>query len=245
MIDRFLSLFCDRVIACSEMARKYQIEVEGLHPEKVVTVYKCTDVNVYDPSKSHPGIRDEFGFTDQNILLASIARLTTVKGHCFLIDAAPKILEEFPECRILIVGYGVEQENLKRQVRERSLEDRILFLGKRHDIPNILSSIDVFIQPTLTREGLPLAITEAMASGKPVVATDVGGVSEAIIDKSTGILVPPGNHNALAEGVLSLLRNPSQRREIAMNGRQHCLKRFSSETMIEKIEALYRSDFHS
>ncbi len=241
-IDKFLSWFCDHVIACSEMARKFQVEVEGLHPDKVVTVHNCTDLALYDPSEPHPGIREEFGFTSQNILIASIARLTRVKGHRFLIEAAPAILEEFPECRILIAGYGIERENLEKQVQELSLEERVLFLGTRHDIPNVLSSIDLFVQPTLIREGLPLAITEAMASGTAVVATDVGGVSEAVLHKKTGILVPPGDRNALADGILFLLRNPSFRHAMAMNGRQHCIEQYGSKTMIGKIEALYGAE---
>lgn len=238
LIDRFLSLFCDRVIACSETARKYQIEVEKIHPDKVVTIYNCTDVKAYGP-KFCTGIRHEFGFTDNNILLTSVGRLTKVKGHRYLIQAVPEIVKEFPEARFLIVGHGVERENLQSQVRELSLEDHIFFLGVRHDIPNILSSTDIFVHPTLTREGLPLAITEAMASEKPVVATDVGGVSEAIIDEVTGVLVPPGSRGRLVEGIFYLLQDSKRRREIAGRGRKLCLEKFSLETMISKVDALY------
>ena len=239
LIDRYLSRHCDQVIACSEMARRYQIEVEKIPPEKVCTVYNCTDVRLYDPDKRHPDIRHEFGFEKTHILIASIARLTNVKGHRFLIQAASAIIREFQEARILIVGDGVEREALQRQVREEGLENAIFFLGTRHDVPAILSSIDIFVQPTLIREGLPLAITEALASGKPVVATDVGGVSEAIKDRTTGLLVPPGDQNALAEGILFLLRNPLERRDIAAAGRELCLEKFSVDIMVKKIESLY------
>ncbi len=242
LIDRILSRTCDRVIACSEMARRYQIEVERIHPDRVVMVPNCADARIFDPSVAHPGIRREFGFKDSEILIASVARLTEVKGHQFLLDAAVPIFEAFPACRILIVGDGPERPYLERQARALALEDRIHFLGTRQDIPNILASIDLFVQPTLVREGLPLAITEAMASGKPVVATDVGGVSEAVRHGETGILVPPGDAEALAEGILSLLGDPEQRHGLAAAGRRLCLEQFSIETVIKKIEALYAGE---
>ena len=239
MIDRVLSLFCNRIIACSEVSRKYQIEVAKIHPNKIVTIHNCTNMKIFDPCKSWPGIRQEFGFTDKNIIIASVGRLTEVKGHRFLIKATQKIIKQFPEARVLIVGDGVERKNLQTQVRELSLGRHIYFLGTRHDIPNILSSVDIFVQPTLTREGLPLAITEAMASEKPVLATDVGGVSEAVIEGMTGVLVPPGNHDDLAEGLIYLLSNPLRRKEIAIEGRKICLEKFSLDKMIKKIEAVY------
>ncbi len=242
LIDRILSRTCDRVIACSEMARRYQIEVEKIHPDRVVMVPNCTDARLHDPSVARPGMRREFGFADTEILIASVARLTEVKGHQFLIDAARRIFEVFPACRILIVGDGPERPYLERQARGLALEDRIHFLGTRQDVPNILASIDLFVQPTLVREGLPLAITEAMASGKPVVATDVGGVSEAVRPGETGVLVPPGDADALAEGVLSLLRDPEHREALAAAGRRLCLDRFSIDTVIKTIESLYAGD---
>jgi glycosyltransferase involved in cell wall biosynthesis len=239
LIDRILSHTCDRVIACSEMARRYQIEVKRIHPDRVVIVPNCTDAWRYDPSVARPGIRGEFGFTDAEILIASVARLTEIKGHQFLIDAAVRIFDAIPACRILIVGDGPERSYLERQARALALEDRIHFLGTRQDMPNILASIDLLVQPTLVREKLPLAITEAMASGKPVVATDVGGVSEAVRHGETGILVPPGDADALAEGILSLLRDPEHRAAMAAAGRRLCLDQFSIETVIKTIESLY------
>ncbi len=242
LIDRILSRTCDRVIACSETARRYQIEVEKIHPDRVVMVPNCTDARLHDPSVARPGVRREFGFVDAEILIASVARLTEVKGHQFLIEAAVQIFEAFPASRILIVGDGPEQPYLERQARALALEDRVHFLGNRQDIPNILASIDLLVQPTLVREGLPLVITEAMAGGKPVVATDVGGVSEAVRHGETGILVPPGDTDALAEGILSILRDPERGEAMAAAGRRLCLEQFSIETVIKTIESLYAGD---
>lgn len=241
LIDRFLSFFCDRVIACSDAARRYQIEVEKIHPDKVVTIYNCTDLSIFNGCDScRGGARRELGLSDGHILIGSVARLTRVKGHRFFIEAMKKIASEFPQARALLVGDGQERANLEQQVRLLGLEKHVVFLGTRHDVPDVLRAIDVFVLPTVTREGLPLSIAEAMACEKPVVATDVGGVPEAIVPGATGVLVPPGHPDALAEGILYLLRNPELAKKMGRAGHELCVSKFSVQACVRQIEALYQ-----
>ena len=140
----------------------------------------------------------------------------------------------------MFVGKGALERKLKKLCVDLKIEKNVIFSGERSDIPEILFSIDIFVLPSL-REGLPLTILEAMACGKPVIATNVGGIPEIVIDGVSGILVPPKDPEALYRAMDQLLNDRVKLTKMGHHGERVCEERFSSNAMIEKIENLYDS----
>jgi glycosyltransferase involved in cell wall biosynthesis len=239
LIDRILSRFSAKVIACSEIARQFQQKVEQISPHRLVTIHNVTDMDKFNLKPVDQNYYSELRISKDDFIVGSVARLTKVKGHTFLLDAAGQLRSKLPNLKVVIVGYGTEAEILKEKTRILGLSDMVFFTGKRTDIPSLLGIFTVFVQPTLTREGLPLAITEAMAAGLPVVATDVGGVKEAVINGITGILVPPGDGTALAKAIFTLYKDPALLKKMKTAGHQLCLDKFNKTKMVAAIETLY------
>src|SRR5215217_5169109 len=171
-------------------------------------------------------------------LVLTVARFTGQKGHRFLLQAIPTILAACPTAQFLWVGEGPLKEELKHEVRERGLESAVRFLGQREDVAALLAAADLVLLPSLF-EGLPLIILEAMATGRPVVATSTLGTDEAVIDDVTGRLVPPGNPQALAAGVLEVLTYPKLAARWGAAGRERWRHEFTAERMVRQTVAVY------
>jgi glycosyltransferase involved in cell wall biosynthesis len=169
-------------------------------------------------------------------LIGNVARLAPQKGHRYLLEAAPAVLERHPDARFVIVGDGELRSELER--RAAPLGDRVVFLGARGDVPDLLASFDVFAFPSLY-EGLCLAVIEAQAAGVPVVATPVGGIRETVRDGETGFLAPPGDARALAERIVYCLDRPEEARRVAETAQRGVRERFTEHRMVEETLALY------
>jgi glycosyltransferase involved in cell wall biosynthesis len=162
----------------------------------------------------------------------------------FLLDALKPLADQGKQFSCLIVGGGGSSSEekialLKGQAASLGLTSRIVLTGLRDDIPEILSLIDIFVLPSLD-EGLGRSLVEAMAAGKPVVASRVGGIPEAVEDGTTGILVPPGDAQALAEALSFMLEHPAQTTEMGRRGRERAARLFDEERMVDRICSLYR-----
>ena len=171
-------------------------------------------------------------------LVLTVARFVEQKGHRFLLQAMPTILAACPTAQFLWVGEGPLKEELKHEVRERGLESAVRFLGQREDVAALLAAADLVLLPSLF-EGLPLIILEAMAAGRPVVATSTLGTDEAVVDDVTGRLVPPGNPQALAAGVLEALTSPKLAARWGAAGRERWRREFTAERMVRQTAAVY------
>ena len=169
-------------------------------------------------------------------VVGNIARLAEQKGHRFLLEAAPAVLKRHPDVRFVIVGDG----ELRPELEGRSgvLGDRVALLGSRDDVPDLLASFDVFAFPSLY-EGLGLAVIEAQAAGVPVVATQVGGIRENVVDGETGFLVPVGDADALAERICFCLDHPEEARRVGEKARRRVRERYSEQRMVAETLALY------
>jgi glycosyltransferase involved in cell wall biosynthesis len=169
-------------------------------------------------------------------MIGNVARLAPQKGHRYLIEAAPAVLQRHPEARFVVVGDGELRGELERQAAP--LGDRVIFAGARDDIPDLLASFDVFAFPSLF-EGLCLAVIEAQAAGVPVVATPVGGIRETVVDGETGFLCPPRDSAALAERIIECLDRPDLARRIAEAAQRRVQERFSERRMVAETLTLY------
>lgn len=163
---------------------------------------------------------------------------TDVKGHPWLIAAAPAVLERFPDTRFVLVGDGEQRSSFERQARESGVLQNFLFVGRRSDIPEILASCDIAVLPSRA-EGLPNAVLEYMAAGLPVIASRVGGNAELVQDGVTGMLVPPEDSAALSAALLKLLSEPALARCLAQAGHEFTVRNFSFERLVQDIDALY------
>ena len=162
------------------------------------------------------------------------ARLHTQKGHQYLLDAAAMI----PEAIFVLAGDGPERNDLEQRACELGIEMRVRFLGNRQDIPKLLATCDLFVLPSLY-EGLPISVLEAMAAGKPIVATDIGGTKEAIINQETGLLVSPGNAQELAGAIKRMLSDPKLSAQIGAAGKERAKQLFSAEAMAKNVGLVY------
>jgi glycosyltransferase involved in cell wall biosynthesis len=160
--------------------------------------------------------------------------LAEQKGLCYLLKAAVLV----PEAIFVLAGEGPGRASLEAQVRELGLNKRVLFLGYRQDVPDLLACCDLFVLPSLF-EGLPLSILEAMAANKPVVASAVGGNDEAIVHGETGLLVPPANPTALAAAIQTVLSNSDLSRRLAAAGKARVHEHFSAEAMVRQVAHIY------
>jgi len=170
-------------------------------------------------------------------VVGNVARLVPQKGQRFLLEAAPLVLQRHPQARFVLVGEGPSRAGLEAQARASGIDGHVLLTGERSDVPAWLASFDVFALPSLF-EGLCYAVIEAQAAGVPVVATPVGGVRDTVVDRETGLIVPPEDPKALADAICWLLENPIEARKLSGEAARR-VERFSKERMVQRTIALY------
>ncbi len=240
LINRWTSALDDRVIAVCEVVRQAEMERAGVTAERVVTIYNGVEVNRYTELKAatRRRTRTALGAPLEAPLLGFVGRLHPQKNVAALLAAMKQVKERFPAARLVVVGDGELRSALEAQAQALGLQSSVIFAGQRTDVPEILAALDAFTLPSLW-EGLPNAALEAMAAGLPVIATRVGGVPEVVVDEVTGLLVPPGDSNALAEAIVRLLQDPDGRQAMGQAGRERVRAHFSVERMVRETEALY------
>lgn len=236
--------FPEKMVAVSEQTRRFCVDVEGMRPEKVVVIPNGVRVEEFAPSRwpdeAVGELRRELRIPENAYVVLTIGRLHPQKGHRYLIEAVRSILKEYTEIRFLFVGEGEHRSELEEQVQSSGLHPFILFLGERFDVPKLLAISDLFVLPSLY-EGMPNVILEAMAARLAVVATDVDGTREVVVDGETGLLIPPADPTALQQAILTLLRDDGFRHSLGECGYQRVLTQFSEQLMCERYEQLLTS----
>ena len=229
----------DRVVAVSEDIRQRVIRERNLAPEKVMTIHYGVDLEKF-AAEDQKLTRADIGVSDDHFVLGSVARFDYPKGHKYLIEAAPGIVQRFPNARFVFVGDGPLRQEVEQQIEQLGLTENFVLLGFRRDVKQLLGLFDLFILPSLS-EGLPNAVLEAMACSNPVVATAVNGVVEVVADGETGFLVPPQNPSRMTEAVIKMLASPEKMKGMGRKGRERVADHFSVEQQISKFEELYYS----
>lgn len=220
-----------KVIAVGEMVKKNLAEYFGIPKEQICVIHnavKTFDGNVV-PVEALSQER-----TKGNVLIGNIGRLSEQKGMTYFIEAAEITAKTHPEARFIIVGDGEERKKLYAQVKSKSLQDRVVFLGYRNDIQNVMSQLDFVVLSSLW-EGLPLTPIEAYSVGKTVIGTAVDGTPEIIRDGVDGYLVEPRNPTQLAEKMNELIENPEMRESMGIQA----IKRYQDEFSFEKLSERY------
>ncbi len=245
LIERRLSKYTKKILACSEKVKDHLIQNVGIDPEKVITVHNSVDTSSFFPMKESrqnqpelAKLREELGFSEGDKVIGTVGHLTPQKGHEYLFRAGPKILESIPQARFLVVGKGYLKRKLENLARSLGISDEVVFAGLRQDIPLILNSLDLFVLPSLW-EGFGIAIIEAMACAVPVIASNVGGIPEIVQHGENGILIAPKNPDEIVSAVIRVLKNKELADRLAENGMETVKEKFEVEKMVRRVEQVY------
>ena len=226
-----------RIICVSDANRRDLIDECPAAEAKTQTVYNGVDLSAFPSQPDRQKVRQEFGIT-QGPVLVTIARLTEQKGHRYLLQALPSLIETWPQLCCLFVGEGELHDALHRMAIDLGVERVCRFVGVREDIADILAAADLFVLPSLS-EGFPFVLLEALAMGCPVVASRVNGVPELIEDHKTGLLVPPRNPLALAKAIRDVLSDPTAASRMGVKGRALVQERFTVDRMVANTTAIF------
>lgn len=227
------SLWGDRAIAVSEDIAQWLRDECGTPTEKIRVIHNGIPTPDAYSKAQREALRSECAVPRDTCLLCAVGRLSEQKNFTLLLDALSCM--QAPAWCLLLVGEGEQRQMLERHAAELGIGDRIRFLGRRSDVPLIMQASDLLVMSSAW-EGFPYVIVEALASGLPIVATDVGGVREGVIDGKTGSLAQSGDVQALARGIESLIGDPAARATMAENGRMLFRDKFRDESMLHRID---------
>ncbi|MCK5595141.1 glycosyltransferase, partial [bacterium] len=203
------------------------------------TIYNGIDVEDFNKDFDYQARRKEIGVAEDELLVGIFARLYPQKGHKYFLEAASKINKAIDNVKFMIVGEGPLESELKERAMKLGIRGKVIFTGLRHDIPELLHIVDVSVLSSFI-EGFSNIILESMAAGKPVVATDVGGNSEAVINGETGFIVPSANSAKLANAIAKILDNKQLRIDMGRKARERVTK-FSIQEMARQTDNLYKT----
>jgi glycosyltransferase involved in cell wall biosynthesis len=242
LLESLTAPLSDAVVACSEAVRHWARERYGLRPGLVRTLHNATEIPAPGPddAAARARVRRELGAADADLLVGAVGRLDEPKkGIPIFLAAARLLAREFPRVRFAVVGEGPSRQALEARAAREGVSHRTVFAGERRDIHRVMRAFDLFVQPSLW-EGFGVTLLEAMAAGTPIVATRVGGVPEVVLHGETGILVPPGDPEALAAAAAGLLRDRDRAAALARAGRGRVESEFRIDRLVAETAALYR-----
>ena len=236
-VHRALSWMSTRVIACSEEVGRVMREQDHLRKSRLVVISNGINIDRL-AGASGEGVRAEFGVAPDSLLIGVIGRLHPAKGHPDLFAAMARLRDEGLRPTCLVIGSGTSRSELEEESKRLGLADQIVFTGQRSDVPRLLAGLDILAMPSRW-EGLPIALLEAMAMSRPIVATRVSGIPEVIQDGDNGLLVPPSNPEALAGALRRLLTDRSLREKLGRRAYQTMCERYDVARTARAYEELY------
>jgi glycosyltransferase involved in cell wall biosynthesis len=223
---------------CASDAIRQMLLSDGVEPTRAITVHEGIDlerVEAAPPAKLH----EELWLPHHAPVVGNVAALVPHKGQRHLIEAAMIVLRQVPDARFVIAGEGELRESLERMIKENRLEKHVILAGFRPDVLSLHKAFDIFVMSSVT-EGLGTSLLDAMACGKPIVATTAGGIPEVVVDGETGFLVPPRDHRAMAEALVKLLKDPELRKKMGHAGLARARRKFSADRMVQETLKVYK-----
>ncbi|OIN93770.1 hypothetical protein CO015_02795 [candidate division WWE3 bacterium CG_4_8_14_3_um_filter_42_11] len=228
VIKKILSQKTKRITAISQSVKEFSVKMDSIFQDRLRVIPNGVDTQFYSPSKRKLFPR----------YIISIGRLVEEKGFDVLIGAFEKAQTRHSEIKLYIVGEGPSDQNLKQLVKDRNLSQSVSFLGYRDEVKKLLGGAEIYVQ-TSKVEGLGISILEAMATGLPVIATQVGGIPEVIRNQYNGILIEPNNTEDLSQAINMLLENRPFAQRIGRTARKTVVEKYSLKTMVSRYEKLY------
>jgi glycosyltransferase involved in cell wall biosynthesis len=236
LAERMLMTGTDRVIVSANSVRDFYVDQIHADPGKIDVVYNAVDWKAVQPSKSREATRASLGLQPHAKVAGVIARLTEQKGHRYLFQALTT--PALADVQLVVIGDGDLSDALKRETLELGIQSRVHFLGARRDLGDLLAAMDVFVMPSLW-EGLPLSMILAMGAAVPVVATQIAGIPEVVVDGETGWLVPAGNSLALATALAEVFADRERASRVGRAARDFVLPRFGVDGYVNSVVGLY------
>jgi glycosyltransferase involved in cell wall biosynthesis len=225
-----------RIVTTGEALRKELIERNGFPADRLESVPTGIDTAKFVPG-DRTAARAALGLPVDKTLIGIVATLRSWKGHRFLIEAVARLPAT---TGLVIVGDGPQREALEKLIDGNGLRERAWLPGNQREVAQWLQALDVFALPSYANEGVPQALAQAMLAGLPCVTTHAGSIAELAVHEVTALVVPPQDVNALHAALLRLIADEPLRRRLATSAREHCLRNFSFETMLDRMEAVYR-----
>jgi len=239
LIERVFDNITDCTIALTNGERNDYVKLSVSKPDKLVTIHSGVNVEAFMNSEIElEEKRKSLNIGSNDRVVGTVGWLLPIKGPVYLMNAMEQVWSKNSDVKLMFVGKGELEAELRAMAKKTGYEDRVLFPGWRNDIHEIMQTFDIFVLPSLN-EGMGRVIVEAMAAGKPVVASRTGGIPDLVINGETGFLVEPGDSDGLAGAINHLLDNPALRQKMGKEGRRRC-RLFSEELMIEKLDRLYQ-----
>jgi glycosyltransferase involved in cell wall biosynthesis len=238
-IDRVANCFVTKHVAVCKSDARFLQEKKGVPGPKIEIIHNGIDARrIRVSADARNTIRHAIGANETDCILITVARFHKGKGHHVLLAAMQRLLIGHPQTKLVLLGEGAEQAEMRSLCRTFGIAEKIYFAGYQANVAEWLSAADINVLPTFY-EGLPLTILEAMAAGLPTVASDVGGIPDAIGPGVSGLLVPAGDPRRLAEAISSLLRDPAERKHMGSEARNAVLQGFTLERQVQTTEKMY------
>ncbi len=237
LLERLAYEMDDAVIVVSEGLRSFLETAEHLPSRKMVVIGHGIDAT--SPGLAPMEARRRLGLPPHAPLIGAVGRLSPEKGQAVLLRALPAVLAAFADAGCVLAGEGPSRPGLEAEARRLGVQERVVFLGHRRDVPTVLAALDLFVQPSIY-EGFGLSLLEAMAAGLPIVASRVGGIKELVEDGATGVLVRPQDPGALGEAIVRLLRDRGGAGRLAEAAAARARERHSLAGVAARVDDLYR-----
>ena len=246
---RLVGRYFDSVITVSDAVKKEVVKRHWFPEKRIVTIYNAINVKEYGKTKDGNALKDKMGIDPKHPIVGVVANMRKIKGHHYFVHAASIIHRHNPDVEFLVVGYdarkpGFSIAELKQYGETMGITESLHFIGGRRDTADLISLFDVAVLASLS-EGFSNVILEYMASSKPVVATEVGGNPEIVVQGETGLLVPPADGDALAGAILSILEDKEVALRFGMAGRKRIEEKFSLDVMLRNYENVFEQVINS
>ena len=232
-----LSTMVDKIVTVSKNLKNRLINEIKIKPEKIIHIPNGVDTNKFNIYRKE-FTRKKFGFKKEDFIIGIVARLDPIKNHKTLFFAFKEIVKNYPQVKLIIVGDGPLREELKEKSYQLGIKNKVIFMGERDNVPEILKTFDIFVLPSLN-EGMSNTILEAMATGIPVIASNVGGNPELVIDGRTGFLFSPNDVESLVQKIKTYILHPELKQKHGYNARKRVEEKFSLDQMVRRYEELY------
>ena len=237
LLERLTALITDKIIALTEQEKKDHLHFKIAPDKKFTVIHSGIDLTAFsDVQINASAMREKLGIPPEALVVGTAGRLTPIKGQKYLLEAAAEISKQKPDMFFVFLGDGELAPELSQIVSSLGIKN-VMFLGWRQDVPEVMSTFDIFVLPSLN-EGMGKVLVEAMALGKPIVASNVGGIPDLVTHNRNGLLVPPADVEGLAYGINVLLHDPLKRKEMSNRGKVVAAD-YSAQAMIKKIDRLY------
>jgi glycosyltransferase involved in cell wall biosynthesis len=238
LVERLLGRITHHLIALTPHERNDYLGLSVSKPNNTSVIHSGVDLVRFQKGKKRRSRkRKELGIPSDSLVVGFVGWLLPIKGVNFLIQAMAGVVKNHPKGLLVLVGKGEDERKLKKQAKNLGLTDKVLFLGWRPDVDEIMGCFDVFVLPSLN-EGMGRVLVEAMAVGLPIVASRVGGIPDLVKDGKNGYLVPPADSAALEGAISDLFQDNAKRKRLGKAGKKMC-RPYSTEAMVEQINNLY------